>query len=1590
MNINRQTKFSLLYKAILLVLLFISFQVQRAQASHVVGSDITWRCMPGTNGTFEITLVLYRDCQGVTLCSNSCGAACNYSVQISGADPSCNNVNYGGASLSLVSVRDVNPNPRCPTAKSICPNMNCVTPGTFTPGVERYEFRGMVNLGPASGIPSTCCNVRISYSLCCRNGAISTGAANANFYIESVINRCLSTNPCNSSPVLTNDPFAIVCSGQPFVFNNGAVDPDLDSLAYAFVPSLQSAGASVNYIPPYSFDRPMPWSGPFNGVFPAGISANRETGDIMFTPNAGGNFVGVMAIAVQQWRRNANTGVYELVGTTRRDIQMWLRVCDPNNPPRITTLPGLNGNPQVPRTAWDVCAGENLCFDVIAKDTDFNPPTLSDTTYLSWNQALAGFGATFLPNYVPAQRRTLGPREDNFRFCWTPSEAMGSELPYYFTIRADDSRCPVPGSITRAFSVKVWERANVNIGKIDQKCGKWSLTYVKNKNTQQFLNTTWSIAREPNDFSFGQGATVISNVQTTPILTFTKGGKYLVNLTIDMRGPNGGFCSKTFTDTLTVVDPLSVAKRDTFLCKGNTITLSIQGSSGGPPYTYRWFNNIKDTLIPLNAPFFTNASITVSPTQTRYYTVQVRDLNGCRSWDSIRVEQKALPVGLLPDSMRICYGTSYELDPGTNGNNMKSYIWSTGDTTRTIERSDSNRYVVFMTDTNNCQNRDTMMLYVNRQIIANAGLDTNICFRDTATLVGSGGQRYQWRNLNTGTIVRAKNYEPRYKASPTNTAVPTRYEVTVYQSYPDTAAKVLECFVTDTVEVTVKPLPVLVRPQVVRSCFSNKQTTLNAFNTNQPGGTGVWSYPTSPGAIIPGPPAQVRFDSLASKPPQDTTAVYTNWIYYIYTAPETFGGCVQRDSAQVVIYGNPRVNGGTRVLLCENSNNFEITNVANQQQRGVAPIMLGGLGVGFHWIGNGVDSVITSNSKRFFFNPTSPNVSKLPAINILNYRYVHSYNIVGGGQLQCSNSDTVQFTVTEIPDIEAGNDIVVCKNNPIFNLTDKSGGFTIPPTGQEYWTSPNAQIQGGISARTTFNPMGSTVPESGGPYKMYMRDTSTGCAVVDSINITIARVPDVTISFSANKLTKDTLYCKQSGYHPVWTTVNGVSSAGVTQSTDTAYSYQGSAAWEPGAAGTTNSTGRMNTDHVDANGTVPLIFRFTQVTAGIACTSYDTARAEIQIPPTISVTAGGSICSYDNTIPVSVASLEPSIYSMQWSSSDGTFDNGNALSTGFSPNQQSKDNGTATITATTIQLGPCPTATDGTTITIHQKPVPQILCDSCQGCEPLRGYVAAGPSGVTTGVTHQWLWSDGYSQNTTDSSFMRGIDKYSDVVNGKATVRLVLSTQTEPVCRDTSAPTDLIIHATPKAAFNADPPCTTIAKPFFNFVNQSTSPDNAPMSFEWTFAKLGETPGVRKSYEINPINIEFDADTGEIPVYLRAVTEYGCWDTTSRKIYVEPDITVFIPNAFRPGSDVDCPEGDLDCNKAFKVAADGYATIDIIVFNRWGQQVFRTNNHNIGWKGTVNNVNGQECPQDVYIYQIYATSFNGKQYKYSGSVTLLR
>jgi gliding motility-associated-like protein len=57
------------------------------------------------------------------------------------------------------------------------------------------------------------------------------------------------------------------------------------------------------------------------------------------------------------------------------------------------------------------------------------------------------------------------------------------------------------------------------------------------------------------------------------------------------------------------------------------------------------------------------------------------------------------------------------------------------------------------------------------------------------------------------------------------------------------------------------------------------------------------------------------------------------------------------------------------------------------------------------------------------------------------------------------------------------------------------------------------------------------------------------------------------------------------------------------------------------------------------------------------------------------------------------------------------------------------------------------------------------------------------------------------------------------------------------------------------------------------------------------------------------------------------------------------------------------------------------------IYNRWGQQVFASNDPNIGWDGTKG---GTLQPMDVYAYTLEATFFNGKHETKKGDITLLR
>ena len=627
---------SLLLKLLLFCLL--SVNTFQSFASHLVGSEISYSCTT-TPGIWHIKIAFYRDCSGTPMgnCTGVCGSTCSYTINWAVTDPG---YNYSGNfNVNLTSVSNLNAYPTCATAKSNCTNMGCETAGNFTPGIEKYLFEGDVDLG-TSVIPANCCNVRIYYSECCRNAGITTGAAGQNFYIEALINRCAT--PCNNSPEFSNDPFAILCGGQAFTFNNGAIDPDHDSLTFAFAPALKDSGTSVTYNPPYSYDAPMPYGTPKNGPFPLGIRCDAHSGDIMFTPSYGSssNFIGVMAIEVKQWR--TINGVPTNIGTTRRDIQMWLISCPPNHPPTIMTSPSSGIQPIL---SWQVCAGQQICFNVIGKDTDFlpyNSPSISDTTYVTWNGALASKGATFLPTYNLANRTTNGPREDNYQFCWTPSDSDASPIPYYFTATSKDSRCPYPGKATRSFVIQVLAKAGVSIVKNNLGCGKWSLSYIKNIPSQTFTSTVWYISKVPNDYS-GMNFRSYANTVTPPNQNFTIGGKYLIELDINTAGSTGGLaCQAKFFDTLfvdsaSINKSLNISVNDTFSCSANPINIhsTITHTNTSPPYHYKWYDaNLNTTILSLTD------SLIIVPSSTKIFTVEVTDSFNCFATKNFKVSGK--------------------------------------------------------------------------------------------------------------------------------------------------------------------------------------------------------------------------------------------------------------------------------------------------------------------------------------------------------------------------------------------------------------------------------------------------------------------------------------------------------------------------------------------------------------------------------------------------------------------------------------------------------------------------------------------------------------------------------------------------------------------------------------------------------------------------------------------------------------------------------------------------------------------------------------------------------------------------------------
>ncbi len=297
----------------------------------------------------------------------------------------------------------------------------------------------------------------------------------------------------------------------------------------------------------------------------------------------------------------------------------------------------------------------------------------------------------------------------------------------------------------------------------------------------------------------GNDVTLCMGESTT--LTATGGGTYLwsnqsTNSSIAVS-PN---TTTSYTVTVTsvtgctasdgvnvTVNPIPVvnAGNDVSICAGENTVLSASGGN-----TYSWSTG------------GSNASETVSPTNTTTYTVTAYSSIGCSASDNVVVTVNPIPSANAGTDQNLCMGSSVNLSASGGA----AYLWNTtpAQTTSQINVSpiQTTTYTVSVADLNGCSASDDVIVSVYTSPPVNAGNDTSTCSGIPITISATGGTIYLWSNGETNASI---SVVPQLN---------TTYTVTVSDNNG--------CSGTDDIVVSVNPQPVIsITPQTANLCYGD-------------------------------------------------------------------------------------------------------------------------------------------------------------------------------------------------------------------------------------------------------------------------------------------------------------------------------------------------------------------------------------------------------------------------------------------------------------------------------------------------------------------------------------------------------------------------------------------------------------------------------------------------------------------------------------------------------------------------------------------------------------------------------------------------
>ena len=265
-------------------------------------------------------------------------------------------------------------------------------------------------------------------------------------------------------------------------------------------------------------------------------------------------------------------------------------------------------------------------------------------------------------------------------------------------------------------------------------------------------------------------------------------------------------------------------------------------------------------------------------------------------------------------------------------------------------------------------------------------------------------------------------------------------------------------------------------------------------------------------------------------------------------------------------------------------------------------------------------------------------------------------------------------------------------------------------------------------------------------------------------------------------------------------------------------------------------------------------------------------------------------------------------------------------------------------------------------VTVDVNPLPQVsfASDPENGCAPL-----CVSFNNTTPNSNIATWGFGDVQTGSGTVITHCYPQ-------PGTYSITLAIRDNNGCENSLTVPDLIqVFPTPIAGFSTTPPVSAPVNSLVIFNDQSTDADH----WLWNFGDITNSTSTLQNPKFTYPKL------GSYTITLTVSNNEGCTDTVSHTIIIEPEFTLYIPNAFTPDGD--------GLNDFFAPQGALFDSFEMEIFNRWGESIYHTVKIDKPWNGSVKGEN-ESGPQGVYVYKIRVEDFKGQKHYYVGNVTLIK